>query len=245
MASISEKLYFSIERIKEMRKQLILEEKVHKLRKNLEKQDAWAERKAKHDFMDNVTIKELWYGESKRERLDLIYPNKRGNEKLPVFFYIHGGGWIAGSKEARRNYCSKFSDSGYFVVSIEYELAPEARFPVAIGQCICAVDFMLDHSEEHQLDTDRMALGGESAGVYYAAFVSAIAKDKSILEKLGLQVMRHIEFDVKVNIFNCGAVDFKLMADYSFPGVDYMLEAYTGYTLEEVNQENIRKSLTL
>lgn len=139
-----------------------------------------------------------------------------------------------GNKEARRNYCGKFADSGYFVVNIEYVLAPEARFPTAIGQCICAVDFTLDHAKEYDLDTDKIAVGGESAGVYFAAFVSAISKDKDILRQLGLPQMRHMEFDVKVNMFNCAAVDFKNMAEHGFPDVELMLEAYTGYPVEEI-----------
>lgn len=161
-----------------------IEERVRKNRENLSKQDAWARSIEKTDFMEHVTVEEHSYGDGERERLDYIYTNEEKEFKRPVFFYIHGGGWIAGSKEARRNYCGKFADSGYFVANIEYDLAPEAKFPTAIGQCIRAVDFVLDHAEKYHLDTGRIAVGGESAGVYYAAFVSAISKDKEIILQL-------------------------------------------------------------
>lgn len=220
-----------------------LEERVRKNRENLSKQDAWARSIEKTDFMDHVTVEEHSYGEGKRERLDYIYTKACKELKRPLFFYIHGGGWIAGNKESRRNYCGKFADSGYFVVNIEYDLAPEAKFPVAINQCIRAVDYVLDHAEKYHLDTDRIAVGGESAGVYYAAFVSAISKNKEILGKLGLPQMRNAKFDVKVNMFNCGAVDFKNMAEKGFPDVDLMLEAFTGYPVKEILAENRKKEL--
>ena len=220
-----------------------LEERVRKNRENLSKQDAWARSIEKTDFMDHVTVEEHSYGEGKRERLDYIYTKACKELKRPLFFYIHGGGWIAGNKESRRNYCGKFADSGYFVVNIEYDLAPEAKFPVAINQCIRAVDHVLDHAEKYHLDTDRIAVGGESAGVYYAAFVSAISKNKEILGELGLPQMRNAKFDVKVNMFNCGAVDFKNMAEKGFPDVDLMLEAFTGYPVKEILAENRKKEL--
>ena len=220
-----------------------LEERVRKNRENLSKQDAWARSIEKTDFMDHVTVEEHSYGEGKRERLDYIYTKACKELKRPLFFYIHGGGWIAGNKESRRNYCGKFADSGYFVVNIEYDLAPEAKFPVAINQCIRAVDYVLDHAEKYHLDTYRIAVGGESAGVYYAAFVSAISKNKEILGELGLPQMRNAKFDVKVNMFNCGAVDFKNMAEKGFPDVDLMLEAFTGYPVKEILAENRKKEL--
>lgn len=236
------------EKMKREKAELTLTEKVLKNREELKKQDAWAYSVAKKEFMNQVVLEEHHYGDGERERVDFLFPKQRKAGKLPIFFYIHGG-WIAGNKEERRVYCGKFADSGYFVANIEYELAPETHFPTAIGQCIRAIDYVLAHAEEYQLDTNKIAVGGESAGVYYAVFVSAIAKDKTILERLRLPQMKHPEFDVKVNMFNCGTVDFKLMAEKGFPGVDIMLEAYTGYPYEKIKagdyDEELREILPL
>ena len=206
--------------MKKKKKEMSLEERVRQNRESLKKQDAWAYKGAKKDHMERVTIEECRYGGGERERLDVICPKDREEKLLPVLFYIHGGGWIAGRKEERRVYCGKFADSGYIVVNIEYELAPEARFPVAIGQCIRAVDYILDRAKDYGMDTSRIALGGESAGVYYAAFVAAIAKDKSILKKLNLPEMRHPEFDVKVNMFNCGGSEKNAVGRFPGCGTD-------------------------
>ena len=211
-----------------------IEERVKENRENLAKQDAWARSVEKSDFMSQIIVEEQAYGTGAREKIDYIYKKGTENKKKPIFFYIHGGGWIAGDKNSRRNYCGKFADSGYFCVNIEYDLAPEKKFPFAIGQCIHAVDYVLDHAEEWNLDAERIAVGGESAGVYYAAFVAAISKDKTILEKLGLPQMKHQEFDVKVNMFNCAAVELKNMAEKGFPDVDLMVEAFSGYPMKEI-----------
>ena len=211
-----------------------LEERVCENRRNLEKQNAWADSVAIRDFMENVEIKEIAYGDGPREKMDIIRPKKSLEEKLPILIYIHGGGWIAGTKESRRTYCGKFAEAGYCVFNIEYDLAPEARFPAAVGQCIRAVDYIMEHAKDYTGDTKRIVMAGESAGVYYAAFVSAISKDKSIPGKIGISDIKHQEFDVKANMFNCGVVDLKNMIEKGFPDVDLMAEAYTGHPAEEI-----------
>lgn len=62
-------------------------------------------------------------------RLDPTAAKKdAGNRKLPALIYIHGGGWVAGEKDVKHIYLSKFAEHGYFVVNIEYDLAPERIF---------------------------------------------------------------------------------------------------------------------
>ena len=63
-----------------------------------------------------------------------------GNRKLPALIYIHGG-LVAGEKDVKHIYLSKFAEHGYFVVNIEYDLALERIFPYAIGQCAADVGY--------------------------------------------------------------------------------------------------------
>lgn len=203
-------------------------EQVEKARKSLDKQDAWAHKKMKKQSMENVIIEEHAYGKSVWEKLDFIYTKEMGNAKKPVLIYIHGGGWIAGSKNKRRVYLGAFAKAGFFVVNIDYTLAPEAVFPTAIGECVSATDYFMDHAKEYPVDLQRIALGGESAGVYYAAFLACIAKNKNLTEQLDIPRMRHLEFDVKANFFNCGAVDFALLEEGGFPQAKLMVDAYVG-----------------
>lgn len=77
-------------------------------------------------------------------------------------------------------------------------------------------------------------MAGESAGVFYACYVAAFAKDKTLLKKLGLNPMRNEGFDVKAVFSNCGGVDFKLLLDTHFPDIDLFLEAFSGCPYEEL-----------
>lgn len=213
---------------------LSLKQKVQNNRDSLKKQSDWAVNVSRKALTVQPVIEEHFYGNGERERLDFIYPKEAGNKKLPVLIYIHGGGWVAGEKEVKHIYLSKFAENGYFVVNIEYDLAPEQKFPYQIGQCAAAVDYFLDHAGDYPADVKKIAVAGESAGVFYACYVAAFAKDQTLLQKLGLEPMRNAQFDVKAVFSNCGGVDFKLLLDTNFPDVDLFLEAFSGYPFEEL-----------
>lgn len=173
-------------------------------------------------------------GDSKYEVADLIYPAENaGGKKLPIMIYIHGGGWVSGVKNMRRTYCYEYAKKGYFVANIDYDWSPLSQFPVPVEQCLKAVDYIYDNAEKYNLDTDKLFLAGESAGGYFVAMLAAISKDKSILDKLGIK-MKHTEFDVKVNLLNCGALDLLSMAKGKFPNMGLMLHSFTDMTPDEI-----------
>lgn len=216
------------------KRRLSLADEIAQNREKLKKQDEWARSVSRSDFMSGIMIEEKAYGEGARERIDIIYKKSLLEEKKPVLFYIHGGAWIAGTKEARRIYCGKYADAGYVVVNIEYDLAPEAVFPTAIGQCVKAVDFTYGIADKYHMDMEKIVVGGESAGVYYAMFLCEIAKDKKLLKELMLPGINHTEFDVKAAVFNCAAVDFRKIGEKGSPGADLIFRAYLGYGKKEV-----------
>lgn len=173
------------------------------------------------------------YGEGKHEVEDFIIPEK-SDKKLPIMIYIHGGGWLSGIKNMRRTYCYEYAKSGYFVANVDYQWSPDAQFPVSIQQCLNAVDCIFDNAEKYNLDTSKILLAGESAGAYYVAMLAAISKNKSILDTIGLSFRHADDFNVTVNMFNCGAFDVKSLASSKFPQMDIMLESFTNLTMEEL-----------
>lgn len=179
--------------------------------------------------------KDIRYGSSSKYSVcDVISPINSIN-KNPILLYIHGGGWISGVKNMRRPYCYNFSQKGYTVFNIDYDYAPYKKFPFQIQQCLDAVDFIYDNAQKYNLDTSRFLLAGESAGGYFVAMLAAIAKDKSILQALGL-TLKHTEFDVSCNLINCGAVDVTELAKNDFPQMDLMVEAFSGLSCDEINK---------
>lgn len=216
------------------KKNLSLQEQAEANRRSLAKQDAWARNtEAKNvTWMERLTVEELSYGEGARQKLDLIYRDKAAVR--PLLIYIHGGGYVAGTKEARRSYCGIYADHGFAVANLEYTLAPEAAYPAAIGEIARAIDFVLDRAAEYGIDAAHIAVAGESAGGYYAMYAALMAKDKGLLPKLGLAPMRHTDYDVKACLLNCPCTDLKLTATSGFPAADLFMKAYVGRSLQEI-----------
>jgi acetyl esterase len=92
--------------------------------------------------------------------------------RLAGFVYFHGGGLVAGSIETHDKVAAALAAaSGCRLLSIDYRLAPEHKFPAAIEDAIAAVRFAVDHAAALGIDRDRIVVGGDSAGATLAAAV--------------------------------------------------------------------------
>ncbi|HZC85750.1 MAG TPA: alpha/beta hydrolase [Steroidobacteraceae bacterium] len=94
------------------------------------------------------------------------------DERLPGMLYFHGGGLVAGTLDTHDPVCRSLSNaSGCRVLSVDYRLAPEHRFPAAIADGCAAVEWIAVHAEELHIDRERLGLSGDSAGATLAAVV--------------------------------------------------------------------------
>jgi acetyl esterase len=108
----------------------------------------------------------------------LYAPQARGAGLLPVLLYFHGGGWVIGDLDTHDVLCRQLCEgAGVAVLSVDYRLAPEHRFPAAVDDCAAVVPWLRDHGAGHGLDASRHALGGDSAGGNLAAVVALMARD--------------------------------------------------------------------
>jgi acetyl esterase/lipase len=91
---------------------------------------------------------------------------------MPGLVYFHGGGMVAGSVDTHdviaRSLCVA---SGWRLISVDYRLAPEARFPAALLDALAAASWVAAHADELGIDVRRLAVGGDSAGATLAAAV--------------------------------------------------------------------------
>ena len=109
-------------------------------------------------------------------------------EKLPVLLYFHGGGFMVGSIDTHDGLCRQLSHlAGCAVVSVNYRLAPEHKFPVAVHDAWDALQWLAGHAAELGLDTRHLAVGGDSAGGTLAAMCALMARDSGL--PLALQLL--------------------------------------------------------
>jgi acetyl esterase len=97
---------------------------------------------------------------------------------LPAYVYFHGGGWVIGDLDTHDVICRQLTAaSGASVISVDYRLAPEHKFPAAAEDAWAATQWIVGHAGELGLDASRLAVGGDSAGGNLAAVVALMARD--------------------------------------------------------------------
>src|SRR5688572_16521374 len=96
------------------------------------------------------------------QRMDIYFPASGG--PWPVLAYVHGGSWMHGDKSEAILFAARMTSQGYLVVSINYRLYPEGRFPNMIEDVKCAIRSLRAHASEYNLDPNRIAAIGPSAG---------------------------------------------------------------------------------
>ncbi|MGK5639099.1 alpha/beta hydrolase [Streptomyces sp. URMC 126] len=106
---------------------------------------------------------------------------------LPLLYYLHGGGLIMGNAWSvlPRILREWVLPLGMAVVSVEYRLAPEARYPEPLEDCYAGLVWATEHADELGIDADRVVIGGKSAGGGLAAALALLARDRGGPRPLG------------------------------------------------------------
>lgn len=96
----------------------------------------------------------------------------------PALVFFHGGGWVIGDLDSHDVVCRQLAAEGaLIVVSVDYRLAPEHKFPAATEDAIAATKWIAANARELGIDASRLAIGGDSAGGNLAAVVALAARD--------------------------------------------------------------------
>ncbi len=96
-------------------------------------------------------------------KLDVWYPNE-SKTPTPTLVYIHGGGWIFGTKESQVLQFLPFLEKGWRVVNVEYRMAGNSLAPAAIEDARCALRWVFRNAKQYNFDTTKIVLSGHSAG---------------------------------------------------------------------------------
>ncbi|MEO8009207.1 MAG: alpha/beta hydrolase [Betaproteobacteria bacterium] len=127
-------------------------------------------------------------------------------EKLPVLIWFHGGGFVIGSLETHDSVCRMLANQAdCIVVSVDYRLAPEFKFPDAVEDCKAALKWAALHAVEFGGDASCMAVGGDSAGANLATVMAILARDAA-----------HPKLVFQLLVYPCTAPEPESASHYKF-----------------------------
>jgi acetyl esterase/lipase len=118
-----------------------------------------------------------WVAARGRHILCRLY-QPRTDEILPIMVHFHGGGWLQSSIDTHDRLAREYAAGGdVAVVSVDYSLSPEAKFPRALEECAAVVRHLAEHGFEWKVDADRILLGGDSVGGNLAFTVALLLRE--------------------------------------------------------------------
>lgn len=102
------------------------------------------------------------------------------DEVQPAVMYFHGGGWVLGNIDTHDALCRRLAQaSGCTIISVDYALSPEHRYPKALNDCYAATAYVKKHAKDFRINARRFAVAGDSAGGNLAAAVAMKARDEN------------------------------------------------------------------
>lgn len=158
--------------------------------------------------MPNVKINEIEIltDDARRLRLEIIKPAK-DDKKLPVVYYIHGGGWVMGDNITHRRLVAELAEKIPAAVAFPiYTQAPEGQYPSVTDDLFSGLKYIVENGNKLGVDASRLAVAGDSVGGNMAAVMTLMAK---------------------VNGFN-PEIKFQLLF-YPVTNADFMTESYVEF----------------
>ena len=141
-----------------------------------------------------------------------VYLPPNAKKNLPLVVWIHGGAWMLNDKYADMSYMKNtvksFIDSGYALASINYRYSTDSVFPVPIEDCNRAIEFLYQHASTYNIDKNKIAVIGFSAGGHLASLL-ALSNNNNVKQFASSP----IHFKIKLALDFYGPSDFIMLAN--------------------------------
>ncbi|MDA9230897.1 alpha/beta hydrolase [Alphaproteobacteria bacterium] len=131
---------------------------------------------------EDVTLEVISFTGSQGHSVELrsMRPKQPTSPTLPLVYWMHGGGYILGSADQDDPLMAKFAhELGCIAVSVDYRLAPETPYPGPLNDAYEGLCHLVENAETYPIDTDRMVIGGASAGAGLAAGLALRVRDEA------------------------------------------------------------------
>lgn len=159
----------------------------------------------------------------------LYWPDSELGHLRPVYVHAHGGGFVVGDLDMADTVCRTICREGEVIVmSVDYRLAPEHKFPAGLNDMITAVRWVAQNGAEIGIDTSRIAVGGDSAGGNLAA-----AAAQALAPELG-NALRFQALVYPVTDLTCSQPSYRDLGT-GYPLTEARMRAYIAHYLSEAN----------
>lgn len=194
-------------------------------------------RQEAYTLLSDITYTHVpfWYGESERPlKLSLLLPkHKEEHKKLPLIVWLCGGAFKVMDRNVWIPQLTALAMSGYVVASVEYRTSHECSFPGPLMDIKAAIRFLRAHSERYCIDSDRVAIMGESAGGTLASLIG-VTGDMVVYETGDF-----LEYSSAVS----KVVDFYGLTDMQHHPIDKsgenarVIEEFVGWDMEDTARQ--------
>ena len=128
--------------------------------------------------------------ENGREMRVLIVRPSGVEDTLPIIFYIHGGGWVMGNEVTHARLIRQLADEVQAAVVFPvYTPSPEAQYPQTTNDLFGVLQYVSEYGAKYNLDTERLAVAGDSVGGNMAAVMTLMAKKNENTPKIAFQML--------------------------------------------------------
>lgn len=141
--------------------------------------------------------------------LDIFRP-KAASGARPAIVWVHGGGFVSGNRHIVAEYLKILAAQGFVTITVDYTIAPDARYPTPIRQTNKALGYVAANAARYGVDPDRILIGGDSAGAQIAAQVATIATNPAYAKAVGIAPSVGPD-RIKGAILFCGAHDVTML----------------------------------
>ena len=152
------------------------------------------------------TLKDITYPSAYKSNIADVYLPRDVIEPYPVVLWVHGGAFVGGDKRDTEIYATALAAEGYAVVSINYELAPESKYPSPVIQMGEAYLWLESAAAKYGFDTGRIVLAGDSGGAHIAAQFAAIQSNSNYAKEMGIDQLAQIG-KIKAMLLFCAPFD--------------------------------------
>lgn len=190
------------------------------------------------DIKKNVVIhKDLVYPSADEKNAYDIYLPKGAHQPLPTIVWVHGGAFVAGTKDGIENYAVMLANAGYAVVGVDYQWAPEIRYPGQVRQVQECLAQLSEVQEQYHLDLDRIVLFGDSAGAHIAAQAALLAVNPEYVKAIGASSSIRSQ-QLKGAVLYCGPYDVSKMLDTGSKELDFFTSRIGWALMGEKNRKD-------